>query len=240
VLAPQRLIVEGIGNLSQLIPEADLMWLDPSRNLYKAGKTGGPVLDRVTAKQVEKGTFGGTPAAPVIAFERWAQGFVAGSINNQFDDKTGAHLVWGQPASALPSSGTFNYALQGATKPTIQDGSVAPGTFTGSMGVKFGTSAKVGVDFNVGIGGHNYNVKSAGGATNPSTSQINLSPTGTFAVSALPVTPGGPACSGSACSANVNGFLAGPGGIFAGVGFAIGSPTGTGAKVVSGGAVFKR
>jgi hypothetical protein len=243
VLSARHLILNGIGNLSALIPNADQMTLNPTGDTYIAGKTGGPVLRRETAKKLDSGFAGGsTPATAVITWERWAKGYVSGGVNSHFDGNSGVHLVHGQPATALPTGGTFTYNLVGATKPTIRDGSLAPGTFNGQMAVQFGTSAKVGVDFNVGIGGHNYNVKSAGGVATPGSSQINLTPSGTFAVTGLPVAPGGPACGGASCSANVNGFLAGPGGIFAGVGYAIGQPGpgGNPGKVVTGGAAFRR
>jgi hypothetical protein len=246
VLLPRMLTMQGIGDLSTLTAAAiaanDKLVLNPTGDLYRAGKTGGVALHRLTAKRTEAGVAldAGT-GAPIIGWERWTEGWVDGSLKNHFQGNTGVHLVHGEPATALPTSGTFTYSLLGATAPTIRDGSQAPGSFTGQMAVQFGTNAKVGVDFQVGIGGHSYNVKSAGGVATPGSSQINLSPTGVFAVSALPVAPGGPACaSGSACSANVNGFLAGQGGMFAGVGYAIGQAGGTGAKVVSGTAAFKR
>ena len=53
------------------------------------------------------------------------------------DDRTlssndGVHYLVGVPSTTVPTQGEFGYALIGATSPTISDGSVSPGRFTGA------------------------------------------------------------------------------------------------------------
>lgn len=84
----------------------------------------------------------------------------------QRDTDQGFHMVVGTPASALPTSGTVQYLLAGATAPTIGDGSVAPGGIAGTIGVDF-AAARVGLDLSVGIGGFDYAMKTPGGSLDP-------------------------------------------------------------------------
>src|SRR3546814_10897042 len=84
------------------------------------------------------------------------------------------HMVYGEPATNLPASGTVSYAMIGATKPTIRDGSLAPGSISGSAAVAFGSVAKIGLDLQVSIGGHAYAVATTGGVAAPDSSQISV------------------------------------------------------------------
>ena len=125
---------------------------------------------------------------------------------------------------------------------------MAPGTFAGSMAVQFGSasaSTGVGLDFQVGIGGHTYNVATTGGVADPGQSQLKLFDS-TFGSAyghgaTINVTPGGVACPNASCRADVSGFLAGFGGGSAGVGYTIsefGTPNNPGA--VQGTAAFTK
>src|SRR3546814_18862226 len=76
-------------------------------------------------------------------------------------------MVYAEPATNLPASGTVSYAMIGATKPTIRDGSLAPGSISGSAAVAFGSVAKIGLDLQVSIGGHAYAVATTGGVSAP-------------------------------------------------------------------------
>ncbi len=185
----------------------------------------------------ETGTAGG-----VIGWSRWAEGISGGRYHDgpphARTDQQGMHLVYGTPATDLPTSGTATYALVGATSPTIRDGSVAPGSFTGTAAVAFGSTAKIGLDMQVSIGGHGYAVATTGGAANPAASQMAVTGNMGFR-SNLSVTPGGPACTGATCTATVTGFLAGTGASHLGLSYTI-AGGGTFDKQVDGAAVFGR
>lgn len=177
--------------------------------------------------------------AGVIGWTRWAGGATAGkyfdsSVVNR-NDKQGVHFVHGTPATDLPTSGTATYALVGATKPTISDGSLDPGTLTGSAAVAFGSTPKVGIDLHVGIGGHTYDVATTGGVTNPSQSPMSVQSNMTFFANNLPVAIGGPACS-VGCGANISGFLAGPGASHLGLSYMVSGNNG--GLTVTGAAAF--
>src|SRR5690606_21363547 len=95
-----------------------------------------------------------------------------------------------------------------------------------TLGVAFGAStatARVGVDFDVAIGGFTYNILTTGGSATPGTSEIVLNGY-SFTNSHVPVAAaGGPACTGVTCEATVSGFLSGVGATGAGLSYAISS-----------------
>jgi hypothetical protein len=183
----------------------------------------------------------------VIVWTRWAGGTTAGNyFNNQQTTRNanqGLHIVSGARATNLPTVGSATYALAGYTKPTHGAGVIAPGTFTGSLGVSFGSQAKVGFDLRPTIDGQTYVLATNGGATTPASSQISLNTTNmTFSSASgndISVAAGGICPSG--CLAFVQGFLAGDGGTYAGVGYNFG-PGGNGgaANRIYGSAVFNR
>lgn len=193
---------------------------------------------RGSNKSLETGTAGGG----VIGWSRWADGIAAGTYfeGPQFarSEKQGMHLVHGEPATNLPTSGTAAYSLTGATRPTIRDGSVDPGTMTGSAAIAFGATARVGLDMQVTIGGHGYAVTTNGGVANPGSSQITVGSNMGFRGNDLATTAGGPACSGASCTASVTGFLAGAGASHIGISYTING--GTFDRQVDGAAVFGR
>ena len=186
-----------------------------------------------------------------VSWARWTGGALGGTAYSSpaptIPADGGIHIAVGPVATNIPISGTAQYALVGATQPTIEDGSVAPGTFTGTLGVDFAT-AKVGFDFNVSIGGHDYAFASTGGASDPSQSEMGLygayfgSNFGHAAGATVDATTGGPACpSGGSCKATVSGFLSGNEASHAAVSYTIseyGSPNNAGA--VQGAAVFSQ
>lgn len=188
-----------------------------------------------TNKAFETGSVAG-----VIGWTRWAGGTTAGTYFGNppvtRTERQGLHLVHGTPATDLPTSGTANYALVGATRPTINDGSLEPGTLSGSAAVAFGSTPKVGVDLQVGIGGHSYAVATTGGVTDPTRSQMSVGSGMNFSAYGLSVAPGGPVCTGGSCEANITGFLAGPGASHLGLSFQVYAP-GT-STTVTGAAAF--
>jgi len=77
----------------------------------------------------------------------WTRYFV-GAANGQTN--VSEHLLVGAPATAIPATGVVQYALVDGTAPTDR-GDVAGSTafFTGALGVAFGSSPLVGVNFDV-------------------------------------------------------------------------------------------
>ena len=172
-----------------------------------------------------------------ISWSRWTNGssynnYDKGTVYDTITPNQGRHIVSGDPASAIPTTGTAIYDLAGATAPTIADGSIAPGQLTGTMGVAF-ASRTVGFDMTATIGGDSYVMKTPGGSADASNSMISYNdnngssnPSGRFAGSiAVPTT--GIACpAGSgACSADIAGFLSGAEAKQAGITYTIHSGT---------------
>ncbi len=189
-----------------------------------------------------------------------------------FIANTSFPFVIGVPATQLPTSGQFNYSLMGATSPVYINGSGTPGAFTGSMSILFAppgalisalagaslvTSTSngfpaviVGLSGTVTMPGDGvYSFQTTGGLTNL-TAQLASGATGTiygfgpsFNGSISFVGPnGGRACS-SSCIASLSGFLAGPGGVRAGLAYVIGTLNGSnpfGPNSIIGVAAFKR
>ena len=180
--------------------------------------------------------YGGTGG--VIGFSRWSGGttteIVAGDGTTTIPENAGAHLVWGTPLSARPTSGTINYQLRGATAPTINSGSIAPGTFrSASLAVDFAT-ARVGFALTIGFGGIDYTMASDGGVarlTVPLTSDGLF--TSRVAGPNVPLVTGG-SCTGGNCGGAVIGFLAGAGATHAGLAYNFLAPAG----IVNGVAAF--
>jgi len=209
----------------------------------------GAVVARGTAEIAQSGATVGTTAEDRIYWTRWAGGKSASTDTTQAIDVPvagGIHLLHLPPATAIPVSGTAQYTLIGGTNPTIADGSVAPGTFTGALGVDF-KSAKVGIDFNVAIGGFNYAIATAGKATAPTNGGLDFVTftNGNGAVNSygfldqIAVAPGGPACAGAAtCTAYLTGLASGTGASGFGVSYGIQVPRNGGATKVSGVAAF--
>lgn len=191
-----------------------------------------------TATAVEAGRI-----ANVIGWARWTGGTTAGTYYSlggvDVTGNKGWHLVDGTPATNLPTSGTVQYQLAGATAPTIRDGSLTPGSFSGDLGVTFGADPRVGIAFNVGIGGHSYAIVTPGGAGDPMNGGMALTvdPSSPFHMTfgatggQVTVNGNGPVCAGQgACSADIRGFLAGDGASHVGVAYTFGN-TGFGTQV---------
>ena len=210
-----------------------ITYTDPAGGIEEFTSPGsGNVYGAGAATISDKGTSG------PLTWSRWSDGTMSGTIFSNPAPTLAAdqsvHMIAGTTATNVPTSGTAQYALAGATSPSIADGSVTPGTFAGSMGVSFGpgySDGRVGLDLAVTIGGHTYDIATTGGATTPTTSEITLYGS-TFGSayghpSALTIAAGGPACTGSSCKADVSGFLSGDGATHAGISYTIsdsGSP----------------
>ncbi len=163
----------------------------------------------------------------VLAWGRWVgeiaatacQGFCTPLSSNQ-----GFHYVIGLPPSALPTTGTWQYDLIGASQPTYVDGRNAPGTFSGSMIVDFGQQLISGTFSAAMSDGFNYAWTSSNSLTGVQ-----------FSMSGTP-TRSGQFCSG--CFANSTGFFAGTNAERAGMSYVIGDPER--ARDILGAAAFKQ
>ena len=161
----------------------------------------------------------------ILAWGRWIGSVTLRTDNTDLVNlpgNQGLHYVAGMPAATLPTTGLATYTLLGATKPTyVQPGAtVAPGIFTGSLGVDFGQATVKTIGWNVSMPDRNY-------AINDTTMPVSGS---SFSQSGIGVA----GCS-SSCSAFVTGFFSGATGERAGAGYHIDDS----ANQVLGAAAFK-
>ena len=166
----------------------------------------------------------------LITWGRWVNGTSrsSGSGGGAYDLDTigaeqGFHYVIGKPSPSLPASGTANFTLLGATKPTFGDGALPAGTLTSAaMAVEWGGAAtRVGVDMTLTMPSDGtYRVMTTGGTTTPGTSEISTTfGDARFQGSGIPVTTtgGARACAGGTCAAKVEGLFTGTNGARAGL-----------------------
>ncbi|MFM2371371.1 MAG: hypothetical protein RIS85_1093, partial [Pseudomonadota bacterium] len=146
---------------------------------------------------------------------------------------------------AAPTTGTVQYDLYAATKPTWIDGSGAPGTFTGSFKVNYGLAVpKVGMEAQIvmptggsGGGAYTFDFATPGGLADitQTTSAFSIYANSTFGF----VAPGDDhsgTCNPGTCYIAVNGTWAG-GADKVGVTYAAVSPAGNGKNII-GAAAF--
>lgn len=185
-----------------------------------------------SASIAEGGAIGTT-----IGWGRWTNGttggrFFANEDGFTFGPNQGLHIVAGDVPTNLPSSGTVDYTLAGATAPTVADGSIAPGSFSGTLSVAFGSTPTASFDFAVAIGNADY---SFGAQDRP------IETSGDFAYSfganMMAVSGTGSVCPTGSCTANMRGFLAGEGASAVGVSYNF-VEAGNDALRVSGAAAF--
>jgi hypothetical protein len=196
-----------------------------------------------TATNVESGGLAG-----VLGWTRWTGGTPTGRLPTAFVPAGSTSVIWGTPATAIPTSGSANYDLVGQTAAASDDGSIAAGVLrSGAMRVNF-SDLKVGVELVVGVAGTDYSLASVGGIAAPS---FVLGANGTFGRSfstngSASMTISGNGCTSVSCEASINGFLAGPGASHAGVSYSFNTaPTPAGSVVrggpsISGVAAFTR
>lgn len=152
-----------------------------------------------------------------IMIGRWAGGKTGGKFYNvggtgliDVAANAGFHYAIGVGNSPLPSTGKVTYTLAHKTSVTRGDGSVAPGTLTGSLGANYaGAASQIGFSFTLTIGTDTYNITTTGGAADPSTSSAMFTDSikGAFSTN---ISLTGPLCSaGGSCSAGVDGFVGG-------------------------------
>lgn len=180
---------------------------------------------------------GGSAAGGAISWARWADGTTGGRYFADQDGfvlgpDQGFHVAAATRATNLPTSGTVAYTLAGATNPTRFDGSLAPGSFAGTLSVNFGASITADYDFDVTIGGTVYGF----GRTAAPVSTDNEF-FGQFGGNSLAVSGTGTACPSGSCMAEVRGVLGGDGGTVAAISYNFGE-TGSASDRVYGAAGF--
>ena len=124
---------------------------------------------------------------------------------------TGVHTIVGTPAVDIPTSGLVNYSLIGGTLPTTNEGTAAPGSFSGQLAIDFATR-RVGVNLDVAIAQYRWNLSTAGGAANPANGGmlINAISSDYFA-SGLQVSGLNAASCTASCTGDIQGSLFGQG-----------------------------
>ncbi|OAO00709.1 hypothetical protein A8B75_17500 [Sphingomonadales bacterium EhC05] len=189
----------------------------------------------------------GSAGDGIVNWSRWANGLAtltsaSGGGTFDFPANGGQHFIYGSPATNLPGSGTISYELAGFTSPTSSDGSLDPGSFSGQLAVAFGATPQVGLDFNIGIGGTDYLLSTAGGAADPSNGGLGVTLNGGSGTnfgfaSILNMDANGSLCA-DGCRATINGFLAGDGASHAGVSYSFVNKSGNNNLTVNGTAAF--
>jgi len=190
-------------------------------------------------------------ADPFTSWGRWSDGTLQarGLLGNltlpadrTLSPNEGIHYLVGVPSVTIPTSGEFGYSLIGATQPTISNGSVAPGTFTGEARVAFTpATAHIGIQGSISIGNGSYGFATAGGISDPRSSTLTTNASHAFS-GTLGATPGGSgplSCTGAGCSVNLQGGLFGPEAARLGLSYQI-QGSGSGGPTISGVGVFQK
>lgn len=87
-----------------------------------------------------------------VIIGRWINGTVAIPNSFTFNQNQGLHYMLAHQPSVpffAPTSGRIDYYLTAATRPTIADGSLAPGVFDARLAILFGTEALLGLEGSV-------------------------------------------------------------------------------------------
>ncbi len=126
-----------------------------------------------------------------VSWGRWADGsmrftFLGTGVEIPLTENQGVHYLIGVPTADMPTSGTVQFTLQGATQATFADGRSGAGTFSGQAAVQFGlhsanSTTKVGLVGTVTMPSDAaYSFQSAGGVTNPAGSDIVMTSNNQF------------------------------------------------------------
>lgn len=144
---------------------------------------------------------------------RWSDGMTGGTFHGSpgvlFNNKQAFHYGYVMRPSAVPAPVAATFAIAKATSPTMDDGTFAPGTCTGSAATAVdGASMRVGLALSVEIlGDGTYTVSTTGGVATPSTSAIVAGGSDLVFSGSAAVTGAGAACGGGgACTATIEGI----------------------------------
>jgi hypothetical protein len=185
----------------------------------------------------------------LFSIGRWAGGTTGGKFYNagnggliDFPANGGFHYAIGIPADPIPSSGAATYTELAKTSATISDGSLAPGTITGTLAANLaGATSKIGFSITLDIPGDaSYVVASAGGSADPAQAQTGVAAIkGAFFDNDVTVTSAGTLCAGG-CTGGVDGLVLGPAGENIALVIHVYKGSGGAPKSVSGAIVFKK
>jgi len=177
--------------------------------------------------------------AGIIGWTRWAGGTTTAAPADRPDlvktisETGGGGMVWGTPATAVPTSGVASYDMIGKTAVVVNDGAAPLGEVSfASLRIDFAT-LRAGFEAGVNGNGQTYTIASAGGTGSPSMAiaQGQFASRGDGSVI-------GNGCTPTTCSVRVNGFLAGEGASHAGVAFVFSGGPPPGAPTLVGAVAF--
>ena len=148
-----------------------------------------------------------------VLIGRWTDGTNTGGTPFTLNANQGFHYLFVRPTPAgytLPASGVIHYDLLAATKPTILDGSLAPGSFAGDMAIVFGAQPKVALEATITMAGLTLGYATTGGIANPqaSTTDLLYNPIGHFGFTVPGVSGGAQCAGGTNCSFTAFGSIA--------------------------------
>jgi len=179
---------------------------------------------------------GGSSPTQAIGWTRWFGGrattelSTGGMAPDDISAAGGRHFIWGTRATNLPTTGTANYDIIGATRVTTTDDRPLGTVDTATLRASFGSTTRVGVDLGVTVAGQSYAVGSVGGVATP-----NLTVAAATMEFVGDATVTGNGCTSSSCSGTLRGLLAGDGASHAGVAFTF--PLATGRSASANGVV---
>jgi hypothetical protein len=155
--------------------------LDSSGGLTSYTRTGGTTRTNGSASATD--IYGDAD----VLIGRWASGTNSGANVFTMNANQGFHYMLARPlAAVLPTSGQIDYYLVAATRPTITDGSYAPGTFAAQMAILFGSQNRLAMEGTITMptGGADYvfSFATVGGIANSdqTTTPINVNDKGFF------------------------------------------------------------
>ena len=179
---------------------------------------------------------GGSSPTQIVGWTRWFGGratieaSTGGTGNDDITASGGRHFVWGTRATNVPTSGTANFDMLGATRVTTTDDRPLGTVDSATLRVAFASTPLVGVDIGVTVAGQSYTVSNFGGVATP-----NMQVAATTMEFGGDATVTGNSCTSSTCSGVIRGFLAGDGASHAGVAFTF--PLAPGRSASANGAV---
>jgi len=185
-----------------------------------AGQLVGADIGGSTYRLAPGGTHADFGTDGILTWGRWIGPVTLPGGSETYNANQGFHYVAGVPTPVLPTNGvTATYTLAGASRPTYLDGSTAPGTFTGSLIVKFDAQASINGTFQAAMPDRTFNWTAIGSTSSSSFSLATQTSTG---------------CVG-ACAITTGGFFAGASAERVGLGYSIEDT-----KTVVGAAAFKK
>ncbi|MFC3096961.1 hypothetical protein [Alteraurantiacibacter palmitatis] len=212
-ITPRTYFLTTVTTPSGLIPggesafDASSYTVDANGGLLSYTRSGGATRTRGTMSQTD--VFGNAD----VLIGRWADGTNTGGTPFTLNANQGFHYLFVRPTPTgytLPASGVIHYDLLAATKPTIVDGSLAPGSFTGDMAIVFGAQPKVALEATITMAGLTLGYATTGGIANPqaSTTDLLYNPIGHFGFTVPGVSGGANCAGGTNCSFTAFGSIA--------------------------------